>query len=143
MSPRYALGRRRCSVSAALSQSAYPWSMDPETARRLLLDERESLLRMGRDLDATFHDIVDAAADSNLDDEHDTEGGTIAAERSLVSSLGRSATDRVAQIDKALARIDDGTFGVCLRCGGPIGDGRLEARPAATECISCASIKPP
>lgn len=93
---------------------------------------------MGRDLATSFEDIVAAAKDSNLDDEHDPEGSTIAVDRSLVSSLGRSTADRIAQIDAALARIDAGTYGYCLACGGAISPGRLEARPAATLCITCA-----
>jgi DnaK suppressor protein len=113
--------------------------MDSNLARARLLQEQRELIAMEQGLDASFQDIVDAARDSNLDDEHDPEGSTIAAERSLVSSLGRSATDRLAQIDAALARLEAGTYGVCLSCGGIISDGRLEARPAAPLCITCAS----
>ncbi len=112
--------------------------MDLDGARTRLLAERAELLTMGRDLATSFEDIVSAAKDSNLDDEHDPEGSTIAVDRALVSSLGRSTTDRVAQIDAALARLDAGTYGRCLACGGPITPGRLEARPAATLCITCA-----
>jgi DnaK suppressor protein len=41
------------------------------------------------------------------------------------------------KIDEAIARIDDGTYGVCESCGGPIGIKRLEARPVTTLCIEC------
>ncbi len=117
--------------------------MDLDRARELLLSERAELVGMGRDLAASFEDIVDAAKDSNLDDEHDPEGGTIAAERSLVASLGRAAAEQVQQIDQALERLSDGTYGVCRTCGSPIAAGRLAARPAATECITCAARRPP
>ena len=113
--------------------------MDGEDALARLLAERESVLAMGRDLAGTFEDIVDAARDSNLDDEHDPEGATIAAERSLVTSLSRTAAERLTAVDQALARVADGSYGLCLRCGGDIGEGRLSARPAATLCITCAS----
>jgi DnaK suppressor protein len=43
----------------------------------------------------------------------------------------------IAKIDEALARIDDGTYGLCTRCGGDIGDARLRASPAAERCIAC------
>lgn len=112
--------------------------MDIDQVRARLVGERAALVGMGRDLAASFDDIVAAAKDSNLDDEHDPEGSTIAAERSLVASLGRSAAENLAEIDRALARLDNGTYGVCLRCGTAISPGRLEARPAATLCISCA-----
>ncbi len=45
---------------------------------------------------------------------------------------------RLHQVRAALARIDDGSFGDCLRCGEPIEDRRLAADPAATLCIGCA-----
>ena len=40
-------------------------------------------------------------------------------------------------VDAALARMDDGTYGLCTRCGGDIGDARLRANPAAERCIAC------
>ena len=49
------------------------------------------------------------------------------------------ARDRLAEIDAALARLDEGSYGVCERCGQPIGVERLAARPAATTCVRCAS----
>jgi DnaK suppressor protein len=44
----------------------------------------------------------------------------------------------LAQIRAALARINDGTFGVCVTCGGDIAPARLEALPFAQQCIDCA-----
>lgn len=44
----------------------------------------------------------------------------------------------IASVKRALARIDDGTYGECVRCGGEIASGRLEARPEASLCINCA-----
>jgi len=112
--------------------------VDRAAVRARLTQERDALGAMGRDLAASFEDIVGAAKDSNLDDEHDPEGSTIAAERSLVASLGRSAAEALIEIEQALARLDDGTYGVCLRCGAAISPGRLDARPAAALCITCA-----
>ena len=43
-------------------------------------------------------------------------------------------------VDAALARLDDGTFGMCLRCGKPIAPARLEALPWAAHCIECQAI---
>ncbi len=112
--------------------------MDLERARARLRQERAAITRRMGGLDAAFNDIVEAARDSNLDDEHDTEGSTIAAERSLVSSLSRDAVQRLAAIDQALARVDDGTYGICLGCGAEIGDDRLDVLPAAPLCTTCA-----
>jgi RNA polymerase-binding protein DksA len=45
----------------------------------------------------------------------------------------------IASVRRALDRIDEGTYGECVRCGEPIAEGRLEARPEASLCIACAS----
>lgn len=113
--------------------------MDTEAARAALTEQRAEAVRRLQALGATFDDIVASAQDSNIDDEHDPEGTTIASERSMISSLERSTRQQVADVDAALRRLDDGTYGACLGCGEPIGDGRLEARPTATHCIKCAS----
>lgn len=112
--------------------------MNPDAARKRLLDERANTLGLRADLHQAFTDIVEGARDSNIDDEHDTEGTTVAAERSLVSSLDREAGERLQAIDRALTRVDAGTYGICLRCGEPISDIRLDTRPAAEFCITCA-----
>jgi DnaK suppressor protein len=44
-------------------------------------------------------------------------------------------------VDAALARLDDGTFGACLRCGQPIPDGRLEVLPWAAFCVRCQQLE--
>lgn len=55
--------------------------------------------------------------------------------RELDDGLGENAEHVLGEIDAALQRIDDGTFGTCAACGGPIGEERLEAVPYATLCI--------
>mgnify|MGYP000515043562 CR=1 FL=1 len=45
----------------------------------------------------------------------------------------------IASVKRALARIKDGEYGLCVRCGGDINPARLEARPEAALCITCAS----
>lgn len=110
---------------------------DPERSRQRLRAERSRVLDQMHALDANFTEIVDATRDSNADDEHDPEGSTIAVERELVSSLAAGSRRHLDQIDSALHRIDAGTYGVCDTCGEPISELRLEARPAATRCITC------
>jgi DnaK suppressor protein len=89
-------------------------------------------------LQRDFTGIVDASANSNADDEHDPEGSTIAFERSQVSTLIDQARRRLADIDAAVARLDDGTYGVCEVCGRPIPAERLAARPVARTCVTCS-----
>ena len=52
-------------------------------------------------------------------------------------ALRERAIQHLAQVEAALARLDDGTFGQCLRCGRQIVPARLEALPWAAHCIDC------
>jgi DnaK suppressor protein len=90
-------------------------------------------------LTGDYAGIVEASKDSNADDEHDPEGSTIAFERSQVGALVEEARHQLAEVEAARARLADGTYGTCQRCGEPIGEGRLEARPTARTCIRCAA----
>jgi DnaK suppressor protein len=111
---------------------------DVEDARARLQDERRRASRLLASLTRDFDGIVAASADSNADDEHDPEGSTIAFERSQVSTMVGEVRGRLDEIDAALERVEDGSYGVCERCGGPIPDGRLEARPTARLCVPCS-----
>ncbi|NNG40064.1 TraR/DksA family transcriptional regulator [Flexivirga sp. ID2601S] len=112
--------------------------MDDEVARARLRELGESADARLRELRASFDDVVEALRDSNADDEHDPEGRTIAVDRSMIDTLAKDAAAQRVAVDAALARLADGSYGVCERCGAPIGDGRLEARPTTTFCIDCA-----
>lgn len=85
-----------------------------------------------------FQEVVDASRDTNADDEHDPEGATIAFERSQIHALVEAARARLREIDEAVARVREGNYGRCEDCGQPIGEARLEVRPAASRCIRCA-----
>jgi DnaK suppressor protein len=52
-------------------------------------------------------------------------------------ALRDRAVQHLALVDAAIARLDDGTYGTCVRCGKPIPEGRLEALPWAAHCIDC------
>jgi RNA polymerase-binding transcription factor DksA len=110
-----------------------------DEVRRRLLAERERtaahLAALVRDHDG----IVAASESSNADDEHDPEGATIAFEREQIAALLGQSRSSLDDLDRALARVEDGTYGTCQVCGQAIAPERLEARPAATTCIACAS----
>jgi RNA polymerase-binding protein DksA len=112
--------------------------MDPVATLASLRAERADATRLLASLTRDFTGIVEASADSNADDEHDPEGSTIAFERSQVSTMIEQARDRLDQIDAAVHRVEDGTYGTCESCGRPIAPARLEARPVARTCIACA-----
>ena len=73
--------------------------------------------------------IVAASADSNADDEHDPEGSTIAFERAQVATLLDRTRSAGADLARARARVEAGTYCVCGVCGAPNGACRLAARP--------------
>jgi DnaK suppressor protein len=68
-------------------------------------------------------------------DNHPGDMATVTFDRELDEGLGEGAQQTLAQIDRALTRLDDGTFGVCEHCGKQIPEERLRARPWATLCI--------
>ncbi|WP_203983641.1 TraR/DksA family transcriptional regulator [Sphaerisporangium rufum] len=76
-------------------------------------------------------DITDSAGD----DQADAGAKTYEREREIALTL--NARDLVAQNERAVARIDAGTYGVCESCHQPIGKERLQAFPRATLCVSC------
>jgi DnaK suppressor protein len=67
------------------------------------------------------------------------DGTTEAVERLNTTAMARSLADSIADIERALAKIDDGSYGICDGCGYEIGVDRLEALPAATRCVVCAA----
>jgi len=68
-------------------------------------------------------------------DNHLGDMATVTFDRELDEGIEEGAQQTVAQIDRALAKIDDGTYGICERCGREIGEERLRARPWALLCI--------
>jgi RNA polymerase-binding transcription factor DksA len=64
----------------------------------------------------------------------------VRAVRGVAEALAAELRNSLAEVERAIARFDAGTFGTCQRCGQPISPARLEAKPAVTTCISCASL---
>jgi DnaK suppressor protein len=78
--------------------------------------------------------LGDAVGDAG-DDQADAGAKTFQREHEL--ALTQNAKDLLLQNERALARIDSETYGVCESCGQPIGKARLQAFPRATLCVSC------
>jgi len=107
--------------------------------RRALAAGRAGTLDQIGSLRREFDGIVASAALTGADDEHDPEGATLAFERAQLAALLEQAQGRLAELDQALARLAEGSYGSCERCGQPIAPDRLAARPAARTCIGCAA----
>jgi len=92
----------------------------------------------GDEIKRAESDIADRLGDSVSDagdDQADVGAKTYEREHEL--SLTYNARDLLVQTERALARIESGTYGVCESCGEPIGKARLQAFPRATLCVSC------
>src|SRR6185312_5528194 len=67
------------------------------------------------------------------------DGATEAVERINTTATARSIAAAIAEVDRALEKLDEGTYGTCDACGHRIGDERLEAVPWAALCVDCAA----
>ena len=77
---------------------------------------------------------------SDLDfDENFADSGQVTAERGEVEALSGQLSETLTDIEDALAKFDDGTYGECESCHRHIPEARLEAMPAARLCIECVS----
>jgi len=74
-------------------------------------------------------------------DEENADAGTFTFERERDLSIENNVRDLMGKIDRALARMDDGTYGTCSRCGKPIEKARLKALPYADLCIKDAQAQ--
>jgi RNA polymerase-binding transcription factor len=103
-------------------------SIDPTAARTALEHERDRLvIELGEGIQAPgqmTYGSQAAAASQVFEQQRDL-------------ALRDRATQQLTLVNEALGRLAAGTFGLCLRCGRPIADERLEALPWAAYCIDC------
>lgn len=78
---------------------------------------------------------AEAAAEAKANESDDWAKAD--AERDLSIALEERESEELVAIDKALKRIEDGSFGVCEACGADIETARLHAAPTATRCLGC------
>jgi RNA polymerase-binding transcription factor len=114
-------------------------TIDTEHFRTLLLEERERVQRaiayLRDEHPGSIEDETDELATAGDDHMGDMAGPTL--DREIDYSLGENAGQHLAEIDAALKRIDDGTYGTCITCEDQIRYERLEASPWASLCIDC------
>ena len=100
---------------------------------RAALDEERAQLRHQL-ADLGFGDDGGLAYDQNFADS-----SQVTAERGEAEALANSLKETLAEVEHALAKFEEGTYGLCENCGEPIAPARLEAKPGARLCINCAS----
>lgn len=109
-----------------------------EFFRQELLRKREETLKELKAVETSLKagSQSEVVGDTAFDEEF-ADSGTATLERERDLSLYEALKDMMARIDRALARIDQGTYGTCLKCGAQIPVERLEAIPFAELCIEC------
>ncbi len=105
----------------------------------MLAAERADALQRLNGLEREFSALIESSGSAGTDDEHDPEGATIAFERQHAAALLSQVRQHLAQIDAAMLRLAEGSYGICEYCEQLIGAARLAARPVATTCMKCAS----
>jgi DnaK suppressor protein len=113
-----------------------PWTQEE-------LDEVLEELTTARTHSSEVLEAAEAELDGLMKDSGDGAGqdqadvGATSFERDHELTVVNSERDKINQIDRAFARIEDGSYGVCESCGEPIGKMRLMAFPRATLCMTC------
>ena len=110
--------------------------MDTDRFRTALLEDRKRVIEA---IDYLKKEAPgspeDDAEESSGVENHPADQASATLDREIDFTLEGNAEEVLAQIDAALARIEDGTYGMCERGDKPIGEERLEAKPWATLCI--------
>ena len=113
-----------------------PWTTEEvEEARAELMSE---VLRLGEEITSSEQSLAGLMRDSGDgagDDDADTGTKNITREHEL--ALAANAREMLTQSERALQRLDAGTYGLCENCGNPIGKARMQAFPRATLCVEC------
>jgi RNA polymerase-binding transcription factor DksA len=112
--------------------------MDNDLARQRLADERERLVGVRTTFDdegLTEQSESDSLSELSAYDQHQADVGTETFEREKDLSILEQVEAELADVEHALRRLDDGTYGTCEVCGKPIPEERLEAIPTARLCL--------
>ena len=113
-------------------------AIDTDRFRERLLEERKrveaAIQYLREEHPGSLEEEIEESVGS---DNHLGDTATATLDREIDYTLEENSEQALAQIDDALQRIEDGTFGTCRTCGRPIAPERLEAMPWATQCIDC------
>ena len=114
-------------------------TVDTDRFRSLLQDERARIVKEIEFLhDENPGSIEEETGEETHYDQHPADAATATHDREVDYTIEEGAEDTLRRIDKALERLEAGTYGVCRVCGREIGEERLEARPWTDLCIEHA-----
>jgi DnaK suppressor protein len=100
---------------------------------------REALVTERDELRAELAELNGGATAGDHYDANFADSSQVTAERGEAEALQTTLRETLADVERALAKLEDGSYGSCELCGDPIPPARLEAMPAARRCITCAS----
>lgn len=112
--------------------------MNKSTAKRLLSEERARLERVREGVVGELGDPAEqrtALAETSGADQHPADAGTERFERDKDLSIMAGIDAELVDVESAMKRLEHGAYGKCELCGRPIGEARLQARPAARYCV--------
>ena len=104
-----------------------------------LSDLRASLEQERSDLRARLAEMGLLSGGDLAFDQNFADSSQVTAERGEVEALAGNLRESLTDVEAALVKLDNGTFGACEGCGQAISPDRLEAKPAAKLCMECAS----
>jgi DnaK suppressor protein len=134
---------RTAAKKAGAKAAAGPYAHDDKfllEQRHLLEEERAVYQNQASDLKAEADSLAQEREPGDVQfDEESGEGGTVTVDRERDLALSAQALAAVEEIDAALGRIADRTYGECERCHQPIPKPRLKALPFARLCVACKS----
>ena len=124
------------SGASAVLPGETPWTKAELTEIRKELDEQARELRGEiTEAESAWAALQRDSGEGSGDDQADA--GTKTFEREHEMSLAANSRDLLSQVERALQRLDNGSYGICENCGNPIGKARLQAFPRATLCVTC------
>ncbi|MFC9230270.1 TraR/DksA family transcriptional regulator [Streptomyces decoyicus] len=113
-----------------------PWTPGEVAAARTELMEETARLRLEIvSAEDAIAGLMRDSGDGAGDDEADTGTKNITREHEM--ALASNAREMLHQTERALGRLDAGTYGLCENCGNPVGKARMQAFPRATLCVEC------
>jgi RNA polymerase-binding transcription factor len=115
-------------------------AVDVERFKELLEEERRRVVDAIEYLHKENPGSIEDETDDETTDNHIAETATVTVDREIDYTLEENSEHVLTEIEGALKRIEEGTYGVCVNCGKPIAEERLAAIPWATYCIDCKRL---
>lgn len=109
-------------------------TIDFDNARKILLEERDKLVHQLAELGSDEHGDLRSDLDFG---EGFADAAAVTSERTEVIGIVETLKHQLDDVNAAVTKLDDGSYGMCRSCGEEIGAARMEARPSSLYCVDC------